>query len=86
MKILGYSHDKNKKCFYTDNHEDDEIIPYRMKFVKRYLFQYEPYMLRWVQVSVEELKDKLAEKTSIFTVESDNRENKKMRRNYLMRQ
>jgi len=43
-------------------------------------------MLRWVQVSVEELKEKLAEKTSIFTVESDNREKKKMRRNYLMRQ
>eukprot|EP00978_Attheya_sp_CCMP212_P024028 scaffold74802_cov56-Attheya_sp.AAC.1 len=57
MKILGYQYNELTKGFYTDNHEKEENIRYRIKFIRRYLFDYEPYMLRWIQIPISTVKE-----------------------------
>ena len=39
-----------KKGFYVDCHETEETVRYRIKFVRRYIEEYEPYMLCWIQI------------------------------------
>eukprot|EP00978_Attheya_sp_CCMP212_P007744 scaffold18000_cov44-Attheya_sp.AAC.2 len=57
MKILGYQYNELTKGFYTDNHEKEENIRYQIKFIRRYLFEYEPYMLRWIQIPISTVKE-----------------------------
>ena len=56
MKKLGYKYETSKKTYYTDTHEKAENVAYRIEFVKRYLFEYEQYMLRWIQIPINELQ------------------------------
>ena len=56
MTKLGFKYSDAVKTFYTDNHEKEEVVRYKNEFVRRYLLEYEPYMLRWIQVPLSELK------------------------------
>ena len=59
------------KTFYTDNHEKPEIVEYRNAFVRRYLLDYELYMLRWIQVSLNRLKELYLDKMVTIKVDTD---------------
>eukprot|EP00978_Attheya_sp_CCMP212_P034570 scaffold145334_cov42-Attheya_sp.AAC.1 len=70
MKILGYQYNELTKGFYTDNHEKEENIRYRIKFIRRYLFEYEPYMLRWIQIPISTVEEAYEGKKINVKVES----------------
>ena len=50
MKRLGMRYDTNKKTYYVDGHERTDVIQSRKEFCKRYLDEYEPRCLRWIQL------------------------------------
>ena len=54
MRLLGFNNDTKKKGFYVDGHERDDVVAARSIFCRRYLIDYEPYCMRWVQLSVNE--------------------------------
>ena len=41
LNQLGYTYCERKKCYYNDNHEKEENVNYRMKFIHTYLFDYD---------------------------------------------
>ena len=53
LNQLGYTYCERKKCYYNDNHEKEENVNYRMKFIHTYLFDYEFRAHRWIQLSEE---------------------------------
>jgi hypothetical protein len=53
MKRLGMRYDTNKKTYYVDGHERTDVIQSRKEFCKRYLDEYEPRCLRWIQLPEE---------------------------------
>lgn len=57
MHSLGYRYSEQKKNLYVDEHEKEETVRYRIKFVRRYCNAYEPYMMRWVQVPIQTICD-----------------------------
>ena len=57
MCALGYKYSKQQKSYYVDAHEREDVVRYRMKFIQRYLCDYEPYMLRWVQVPLSSIRN-----------------------------
>ena len=57
MKRLGMRYDTNKKTYYVDGHERTDVIQTRKEFCKRYLDEYEPRCLRWIQLPEEVVKE-----------------------------
>jgi len=82
MKALGYSYKEHKKTFYCDAHERQDTIEYRDAYLKRYLLEYEPYMLRWVQVKMNVIKEKFENNGKFVNVNDENnlRQKKKKKR------
>ena len=66
MCAVGYKYSEQHKCFYVDAHERPDVVRYRIKFVHRYLNEYEPYMLRWIQVPIGKLKEIFGSRTMLF--------------------
>ena len=57
MKYLGFKYCENQKCYYTDGHERDEAVRYR---IDRFLIQYfeaELLAYKWVQVDEDTAKE-----------------------------
>ena len=54
---LGFKYDTRKKSYYTDTHEKQENIRYRIGYCKRYIEEYEPYALRWFLVPLLNLQE-----------------------------
>jgi hypothetical protein len=44
--------DTGKKSYYVDGHEREDVVRYRNEFCQRYLTEYEPRCLLWIQISV----------------------------------
>jgi len=81
LQELGYKYSEQGKCYYADAHEREDVVCYRIKFVDRYLNEYEPYMPRWIQVSLDDLKNELHGKEIVVDMkekESDDVAMKKM--------
>ena len=57
MKRLGMRYDTNRKTYYVDGHERDDVVASRNAFCIRYLHQYEPRCLRWVQLTQSEVDE-----------------------------
>ena len=57
MIALGFKYDTRKKSYYTDTHEKQENIRYRIGYCKRYIEEYEPYTLRWFLVPLLNLHE-----------------------------
>jgi len=57
MKFLGFTYQEKRKSYYVDGHERSDVIADRNKFCRRYLTEYEPRCLRWIQVKAEEAVD-----------------------------
>ena len=53
LKLLGYKHLPNKKCYYTDRHEDPANVEARKVFIDKY-FNYESQAYVWVHLTAEE--------------------------------
>ena len=53
LKMLGYKHVPNKKCYYTDRHEDPQNVEDRKYFIERYL-EYEILAYVWVHLTEEQ--------------------------------
>lgn len=49
-------YDTNKKTYYVDGQERTDVIPSTKEFCKRYLDEYEPKCLRWIQLPQEVAK------------------------------
>ena len=73
MVRLGFRYREVVKSFYTDTHEKEGNVRYRKEFSHRYLFVYEPYMLRYIQVSVATLAKYLKGKVRVIKVENEAR-------------
>jgi hypothetical protein len=56
MRRLGMKYDAVKKNFYVDGHEREDVQKYRKEFCCRYLNVYEPRCLRWLQLTMDQLK------------------------------
>ena len=56
MIRLGYKYCPRNKTFYTDNHESENNVKYRIEFTITYLEELEPYCLRWHQINIVDLK------------------------------
>ena len=57
MKDLGYTYDENKRTYYTDGHERQDVVEDRdNRFLKEY-FNYEIRCHRWVQLSRKDAED-----------------------------
>ena len=69
MIKLGYKYNTHKKSFYTDNHEKETTVAYRIQFINRYLKNCEPYMLRWIQIKKIDIKSKFAGEKLTFKKE-----------------
>jgi hypothetical protein len=52
MHYLDFSNDKVKKSYYVDGHEKEEQVQHRSKFISTYLSEIEPFMHRWVQMTL----------------------------------
>ena len=61
MRSIGFNWRSATCSFYTDNHEHPDVVKYRKQFVHRYLHQYEPYMLRWLQIKEEDILSLLSD-------------------------
>ena len=72
MKALGYSYREHVKTFYCDAHERQDTIKYRDEYLKRYLFEYEPYMLRWIQIRMETIEEKFKNNGKYVTIKEKN--------------
>jgi hypothetical protein len=55
MERLGFKYEARKKKYYTDNHDTEENILYRNKFIERYL-KYERRCFRFIQLSYQYLQ------------------------------
>eukprot|EP00957_Ditylum_brightwellii_P074231 5640525-Ditylum_brightwellii.AAC.1 len=53
MCNLGYKFCKQHKYYYTDAHEQEDVVWYRVKFSHCHLCSYEPYMMHWVQIPLK---------------------------------
>ena len=49
MKQLGFKYEVRKKSYYVDNHDSQENVLYRNKFIDRY-FDYELRCYRWYSI------------------------------------
>ncbi len=52
MHYLEFSNDKVKKSYYVDGHKKEEQVQHRSKFINTYLSEIEPFMHRWVQMTL----------------------------------
>jgi hypothetical protein len=71
LKALGYKYSEQGKCYYADAHEREDVVRYRIKFVDRYLNEYEPYMPRWIQVSLDYLKNEQDDQQEMIELHVD---------------
>ena len=54
---LGYKYSENKRCYYTDGHEREDVVNDREnRFLIDY-FKMERRCYRWVQITTEESKE-----------------------------
>ena len=57
MKYLDFRYCENKKCYYTDGHERDDVVKDRNdRFLIKY-FEAELQAYRWVQITESEALD-----------------------------
>ena len=56
MRKLGMDHKEQQKNYYTDKHESEENITYRLEFIEWYL-EKELDAYRWVQMSVDDAQE-----------------------------
>ncbi len=55
MRLLGMKYETERKSFYVDGHEREDVVDYRIWFVNTYLNrEWEPHCLRFVQLSPEQ--------------------------------
>jgi hypothetical protein len=53
LQWMGYKYDKNRRCYYTDGHEREDVVKDRNKrFLVEY-FKLERRAHRWVQLTEE---------------------------------
>jgi hypothetical protein len=55
MKLIGFTYSHQRKSYYVDGHERDDVVASRALFCRKYLTEIEPRCLRWVQYGAEEL-------------------------------
>ncbi|KAI2495979.1 hypothetical protein MHU86_18546 [Fragilaria crotonensis] len=53
---LGFTYNIQRKGYYVDGHERDDVVASRKHFCRRYLTELEPRCLRWVQYASSDLK------------------------------
>ncbi len=53
---LGFTYNTQRKGYYVDGHERDDVVASRKAFCETYLTEIEPFCLRWIQVSQHELE------------------------------
>ena len=80
MTQLGYRYKDSTKCYYSDAHERDDVVRYRVKFIRRYLHYYEPYTPRWIQIELPAL-EKMVEGKEMDVDVSDWSSKEKMEKN-----
>ena len=51
MKVLGYRYDENKRSYFTDGHERDDVVKYRNDVFLNEYFESELRCYRWVTVT-----------------------------------
>ena len=56
MKLIGFTYCTQRKSYYVDGHERDDVVASRKEFCRKYLTEIEPRCLRWVQYRSDELK------------------------------
>jgi hypothetical protein len=55
MRLLGFDYDNQRKSYYVDGHEREDVVAHRHSFCKNYLTTLEPYFRRcWIQVPLRE--------------------------------
>jgi len=53
---LGFTYNTQRKGYYVDGHERDDVVASRKAFCETYLTEIEPFCLRWIQVLKHELE------------------------------
>jgi hypothetical protein len=53
LRLLGFEYKIRRKCYYTDGHEKEENVRYRLDFIAKY-FNFELRTYRWVQLKEED--------------------------------
>ncbi|KAI2502439.1 hypothetical protein MHU86_12015 [Fragilaria crotonensis] len=53
---LGFTYNIQRKGYYVDGHERDDVIASRRQFCHKYLTELEPKCCRWVQYALSELE------------------------------
>ena len=54
MQLLGFDYDNQRKSYYVDGHEREDVVANRHSFCKNYLTIIEPYCRHWIQVPLRE--------------------------------
>lgn len=57
--VLGFSYDENKKTYYSDGHEREDVVKYCNEFILKYM-EAERRSYRWLQIK-ETLAQQLEE-------------------------
>ena len=55
MKLIGFTYSHQRKSYYVDGHERDDVVDSRRIFCCKYLTEIEPRCLRWVQYDAKEI-------------------------------
>ena len=56
MRLIGFTYCLQRKSYYVDGHERDDVVASRKEFCRKYLTRIEPRCFRWVQYHSDELE------------------------------
>jgi len=53
INVMGFTYCDCQKTYYVDGHEREDVVLYQNQFCKRYLTEYKPRCMCWIQLKID---------------------------------